>query len=246
MIPKIIHYCWFGGNKKSKRIKKYIKSWRKICPDYEIKEWNEDNFDVNICEYTKQAYENKKWAFVSDYCRFYALEKFGGVYLDTDVELLKPLDEFLISPFAGFETANSVNTGLIMGCYACDDLCKTMLREYNSDKFIIDGKMNLKTVCERVTDLLSKDGLQLNNTTQKVGDYVIYDSTYFNPFDMNTGKINVKKNTVSIHHYAASWCNRKERFRGKIYRMLYRCFGKRFADGVRSRFGKNHNMRESK
>lgn len=238
MIPKKIHYCWFGKNKKSKLIKKCIKSWHKICPDFEIIEWNEDNFDVNVCEYTKQAYENKKWAFVSDYCRFYVLEKFGGIYLDTDVELLKPLDGFLSSPFAGFEKGDSVNTGLIMGCEACDSLCRAMLQEYNSDKFVIDGSLNLKTVCERVTAYLCNYGLELNNTTQKVENYVIYDSTYFNPFDMDTGKINLTENSVSIHHYAASWCSRRSRARGRIYRILCRLFGKKFADRVRGKFGR--------
>ena len=244
MIPKIIHYCWFGNNKKSKLTKKCIDSWCKICPDFEIREWNEENFDVNICEYTKQAYENKKWAFVSDYCRFYVLNKFGGIYLDTDVELLKSPEQFLSSPFMGFETASSVNTGLITGCNVGDSLCKAMLDEYNSDKFIIDGNMNLKTVCERVTDFLQKDGLILNNTTQEVGNYVIYDSSYFNPYDVNTGKTNINDNTVSIHHFAASWCSRNERMRGKIFRMLNKCFGKSFADSVRNKFGKKHDMRE--
>ena len=239
MIPKIIHYCWFGNNKKSKLTKKCIESWSKICPDFEIKEWNEDNFDVNICEYTKQAYENKKWAFVSDYCRFYVLNKFGGIYLDTDVELLKSPEQFLSSPFAGFEYASSVNTGLIMGCNAGDSLCAAMLREYNSDKFVTDdGELNLKTVCERVTEFLTKDGLILDGTTQKIGGYTIFDRTYFNPMDMNTGKINISENTVSIHHYAASWCSKKDLFRGKIYRTLYRCLGKSFAESVRSKFGK--------
>ncbi|MDE5562399.1 MAG: glycosyl transferase [Clostridiales bacterium] len=238
MIPKIIHYCWFGGNKKPKLIKKCIKTWHKFCPDYEIIEWNENNFDVNICEYTRQAYEARKWAFVSDYCRFYALEKMGGIYVDTDVELLKNLDMLLNENFMGFENAHSVATGLIMGCDAGNRMCKTLLDDYNNDRFIIDDKMNLRTVCTRVTDLLVENGLQLEDRTQCVLGYTVYDSSYFNPFDMDTGVIRIKDNTVSIHHYAASWCGKKEKFRGKVYRVLRRIFGKKAAEKLRKIFGR--------
>ena len=238
MIPKIIHYCWFGGNKKPKLIKKCIKSWHKFCPDYEIIEWNESNLDVNVCEYTKQAYDAKKWAFVSDYCRFYVLEKMGGIYVDTDVELLKNIDMLLNGNFMGFEDSHSVATGLIMGCEADDEMCKALLADYNNDKFIIDGQMNLRTVCARVTDLLVEKGLTLEDRTQNVFGYTIYDSSYFNPFDMDTGVIRIQDNTVSVHHYAASWCGKKEKFRGKVYRLLCKIFGKNAAEKMRKVFGR--------
>ena len=126
-MQKTIHYCWFGRGDKPEKIKKCMASWSRICPDYKIVEWNEDNFDINICPYVKQAYEAKKYAFVSDYARFYALNKFGGVYLDTDVELLKDITPLLNSNFLGFESDTSVNSGLIMCAEADNELCKAML-----------------------------------------------------------------------------------------------------------------------
>ena len=116
IIPKVIHYCWFGRNPKSSLIKKCIKSWKEKCPDYEIVEWNETNFDINCCEYVKQAYEQKKWAYVSDYARFYILNKYGGIYVDTDVQFLKPLDDLLSTKFLGFarkDSSNRINNGVI-------------------------------------------------------------------------------------------------------------------------------------
>ena len=143
MTNKTIHYCWFGKNPKSKLILKCIDSWRKHCPDYEIKEWNEENFDVNCCDYVREAYEAKKWAFVSDYCRFYVLYNYGGIYLDTDVELLKPLD-ILSEDFVGFENQNRVNSGLIRGAVSKDLICKLMLDSYANDHFLKqDGSYNL-------------------------------------------------------------------------------------------------------
>lgn len=175
---------------------------------------------------------------MSDYARFYILNKFGGIYLDTDVEIIKPIDEFLKSNFMGFESANSVNTGMIMGCGNNDILCQEMLNEYNSDKFIIDGQLNLRTVCHRVTDIFVKQGLIKEDRTQYVWNYTIYDSSYFNPFDMDNGKIKIKDNTVSIHHYAGSWVSKKEKLRGKIYFVICRIFGKNFAEKVRKIIGR--------
>lgn len=235
MKSKVIHFCWFGRDEKPQIIKRCMESWHKICPDYEIKEWNEDNFDINICTYVKQAYEAKKYAFVSDYARFYILNKFGGVYLDTDVELIKDITPLLVENFTGFESTNSVATGLIMSCAPDDELCKAMLDEYNADSFIKeDGSMNLRTVCERVTDWLVERGLQLNGETQQVAGYAIYAPEYFNPTDMRTGKITITGNTYSIHRYAASWCSKSERIRGKIYKALARVFGVKFAEKVRT------------
>lgn len=233
-LSKTIHYCWFGRGDKPDKIKKCMASWSKICPDYQIIEWNEGNFDINICIYVKQAYEAKKYAFVSDYARFYVLNKFGGVYLDTDVELLKDITPLLEDNFLGFENQTSVNSGLIMASGANDELCKAMLDEYNGDLFIKeDGSLNLRTVCERVTDWFVARGLKLNGETQSVADYKIYAAEYFNPTDMRTGKITITENTYSIHHYAASWCSKAEIRRGKIYRCLARIFGVKFADKIR-------------
>lgn len=237
---KVIHYCWFGRNSKSKLIKRCIKSWHKFCPDYEIKEWNEDNYDVQSCAYTKEAYESKKWAFVSDYARFDILNREGGVYLDVDVELLKSLDPFVEKGnFTAFEWENSVNTGLVMSCQPNDPLCQAMLAEYRQEHFLVDGKENLRTVCVRVTDILKAEGLVAQeDRTQEVMGYTVYDSRYFNPFNPDTGKIELSPETVAIHRYAGSWLSRKARFRGKVYRFLCRVFGKKFAEKTRKRFGK--------
>lgn len=238
MIPKVIHYCWFGKNKKSKLVNKCIKSWQKFCPDYKIVEWNEDNFNINISEYTKEAYNAGKWAFVSDYCRFYVLNTYGGIYMDTDVELIKSIDVFLESNFVGFECDDSVATGLIMGSESHNIMCEKLLEDYNNDRFLINGNMNLRTVCNRVTDLLAENGLILNNSTQKVLGYTVYDSSYFNPVNLNTGRIELLPNTVSIHHYSGSWLDKKSKFRGKIYRFIYRIFGKKIAARMKDKFGR--------
>ena len=238
-IKKTIHYCWFGKGEKPAIIKKCMSSWQKKCQDYAIVEWNENNFDVNICPYVKQAYEAGKYAFVSDYARFFVLNKFGGVYLDTDVELLKDISELLDNNFVGFESDNSVNTGLIMACGANDELCKAMLEEYDGDKFINDdGSFNLRTVCHRVTDWLVQKGLKLDGKTQHIGDYVVYAKDYFNPTDMASGKLVVTRNTYSIHRFAASWVKRSDRIRGKIYSYLVRIFGIKTAEKIRKIIGR--------
>lgn len=235
-MKKTIHYCWFGRNPKSKLILKCIESWKKHCPDYEIKEWNEDNFDVNCCDYVREAYEAKKWAFVSDYCRFYVLYNYGGVYLDTDVELLKSLDG-LERAFVGFENADHCNSGLIRGAEKGDIICKQMLDSYQSDHFIKeDGSMNLITVCIRETDILCTFGLQRTNTLQTVCNTTVYPTEFFNPIDFETGKFHTTSKTVSIHHYAASWESKKSRFRGKAFQFINRYFGKRMARLIRKLF----------
>jgi len=212
MLPKVIHYCWFGKNPKNKLIKKCIKSWEKYCPDFKIIEWNEDNYDVFANAYCKEAYENKMWAFVSDYARHDILYKHGGIYLDTDVELLKPLDDELLSQdFVGFESIKYVNSGLIFGASANNLACKQMLDSYESDRFILsNGCLNKCTVCERMTKILLEQGLVLDNTCQYVNGLKIYDSSYFNPLGVfKDGKI--QEHSYSIHHYNCSWHSRKEK-----------------------------------
>ena len=238
MIPKKIHYCWVGGNSKPPLVKKCIQSWKKYCPDYEIIEWNESNYVISKNIYMKQAYEAKKWAFVSDYCRFYVLYNYGGIYLDTDVELLKPLD-VLSENFVGFENQNRVNSGLIRGAMPGDLVCKLMLDSYASDHFLKqNGSYNLLTVCDRETDILVAHGMKKDNTLQVIEGTTVYPSEYFNPMDMETGKIQPTNKTVSIHHYAASWVGKNDRMRGKIAKWLYRVFGKDTADKIRKLLGR--------
>lgn len=216
-----------------------MSSWAKVCPDFKIVEWNEDNFDVNICPYVKQAYDNKKYAFVSDYARFYVLNKYGGVYLDTDVELIKDITPLLTTNFTGFEKNDSVATGLIMACDKDDELCKAMIEEYDKDSFIRDdGSLNLRTVCHRVTDWFVEKGLKLDGSTQTVAGYVVYQKDYFNPIDMNSGKLSITDNTYSIHRYAASWVKKSDRLRGKIYSWIVRTFGENTAERMRKILGR--------
>ena len=238
MSCKKIHYCWFGGAPFPEIVIKCMESWKRFCPDYEIIEWNESNFDVHCCKYVEQAYEAKKWAFVSDYCRFFVLYNYGGIYLDTDVELLKSLDG-LPQNFVGFENKSTCNSGLIRGATAGDDICGKMLNSYNNDTFVLeDGKLNLKTVCERETAILAQYGLSLDGTEQFILNTKIFPQEYFCPFNYLTGKTITTKNTYSIHHYSYSWRNSKESFRGKVYKILYKIFGEDFAEKIRKKFGK--------
>lgn len=213
MIPKTIHYCWFGGNPKSKLIKKCIKSWKKYCPDYEIIEWNESNFDINCCPYVKEAYEAKKWAFLTDYARLWIVYNYGGIYLDTDVELVSKLDTFLkYDGYFGFESDSYVNTGLGFGAAAGNKIVKTMLDDYDGLHFLNDdGTYDLTTCPVRNTDSLMKVGLVRNNSFQLIDNNAFFASEVFNPIDYITKKKSITNNTVSIHWYNASWQTKEQR-----------------------------------
>lgn len=219
IIPKKIHYCWFGRNKKSKLIRKCIASWKKQCPDYEIIEWNEDNFDINICEYVKEAYKQKKWAFVSDYVRFYALKKYGGIYMDTDVQLLKPIDELLGTKFVGFAHDDVVATGLIMATTKDDWLCRRIVEEMNNEQFEWQDPLQMFSIGKRTTGIFVEKGLVLNGQLQTVDDYTVYPDYYFNPTKGDM-RAKVDERAFSIHHYAASWFPKGARFRNTIKRFL--------------------------
>ena len=207
MIPKIIHYCWFGRGSKNELATKCIESWKKFLPDYEIKEWNEDNFDVNLYPYAKEALENRKFAFVTDVVRLYALYTEGGVYMDTDVEVLKTYNPFLHHEmFSGFETNNYVPTGM-MAAEKGSIWAKELLEQYNDRHFVLeDGSFDLTTNTSVITEYMKFKGLLLNNKYQDFpGLCTMYPSEYFCPKDHTTGKIKCTKNTVCIHHFAGSW-----------------------------------------
>ena len=189
MIPKVIHYCWFGGKEMPKLAKKCIKSWKKYCPDYELKLWNEETFDINSNPYVKEAYENKKFAFVTDYVRLFALYNYGGVYMDTDVEVLKSIDEFLENAaFTGFESSNYVPTG-IMASEKKLPIIKSLLDYYTDRHFVnTDGSFDITTNTKTITKILSDKGLILNNSYQKVEEFTLYPSDYFCPIDWRTNK----------------------------------------------------------
>lgn len=206
MIPKIIHYCWFGGKPLPQMALNCIESWKKYCPDYEIKEWNESNFDINELQYTKEAYEAKKYAFVADVARLKALYKFGGIYMDTDMELLKNIDDLLDNKsFIGFESPEYVNSA-IFGCEMKSDLVKQILNYYNNHKFILkNNQQNTTTIVKIITNTLVERNLKLNGELQKIDDCVVFPTDYFYPKSLETNTIKFTDNTYAIHHYDGSW-----------------------------------------
>lgn len=220
IIPKKIHYFWFGYNRKPAIIKKCIKSWRKYLPDYEIIEWNESNFDVNQCDYTKEAYSAKKWAYVSDYARFKVLYEYGGIYLDTDVEILRSIDELLTSKFMGFAREDLVATGLIMASMQNDWFCGEILKTYENEHFVLEkDPLKMYSIGKRTAKILEKHGLVYNGKVQKVVDYTIYPDYYFNS---TNGDIFSKPDprAYTIHHYAATWFSPKDRLKNTIKKII--------------------------
>ena len=227
MIPKTIHYCWFGPASKSDLILKCINSWKKYCPDYEIVEWNEDNFDISVNSYVQEAYEAGKWAFVSDYARLWIVYHCGGIYLDTDVELLKPLDEFCRHPaFFAFENERCVATGLGFGACKGHPVVKALLDDYEGVCFIDKNGRFDDTPCPvRNTAVLTKLGLCANNQYQEFLDTAVYPSEYFCPKKGEGEDVVLTEKTVGIHHYIASWYSEEQRKRTEKYRELVRKYG---------------------
>ena len=205
MIPKIIHYCWFGRNPLPAQAKKCISSWRKYCPDYQIIEWNEDNFDVNANLYTRQAYENRKWAFVTDVVRLHALAEYGGIYMDTDVEVIKPLDHFITEKgFSGFEDEEKIPTG-IMAAEKDHPLIRKLLAYYEDRPFVVNGEPDLTTNVEIITGMLLKEGFVGNDRYQVIDDFAFYPHDVFCPKEIGSMKIHLTPNSHTIHHFAGSW-----------------------------------------
>lgn len=240
-IPKVIHYCWFGGKPMSALQKKCLKSWQKCAPEYELKLWNEENTDLQSCDYVREAYEAGKYAFVSDYIRFKILYEQGGIYLDTDVELVRPLRELQQSGcFMACEEPGIVAPGLIIGAPAGDPLMKELLDGYTSKHFLLeDGMTDLTTVVDYATGILQKHGLQDLDEVQVRDGVTIYPPRYFCPRSMTTGKVEITKDTFSIHHYAASWETPANRFRGRVYRSMRRFLGEKTAEKIRGLIGRN-------
>lgn len=231
MIPKTIHYCWFGGNPLPELAQKCIASWKKYCPDYEIIEWNESNFDIQSCAYASEAATAKKWAFVSDYARFKIIYDHGGVYFDTDVELLKPLNEILDK--GGFMAIESYPTskqpernfgvapGLGLAAVAGDPLYLDLIDKYHALHFLNeDGSQNQKTIVEYTTEYLKTRGLVEENCIQCIAGNYIYPKEYFCPMDDIEGTIEITDKTYSIHHYSASWLSDEEKMQVRVARNL--------------------------
>ena len=229
MIPKTIHYCWFGRGKKPKLAQKSISSWKKFCQGFEIVEWNEDNFDVAQNQYLKNCYERKAWAFLSDYARLLVLEKHGGIYLDTDVEIVRPIDDLLeFDAFFGFETNERVNTGQGFGAIPNHPAVKAMTKIYQG--LFPDANGNFLDVsCPGLnTQALLPYGLRLDGSRQTVLGAEILPSDFFCPYDDQTGKLNVTDNTYGIHWYGKSWFRKRDVLRNKLTRPLHRLFGTDF------------------
>ena len=221
MIPKVINYCWFGRNPLPESAIKCINSWKKFLPDYEIKEWNEDNFDVNIIPYTQEAYASKKYAFVSDYARFWILYNYGGLYFDTDVEIIKSIDDIVErGPFMGVEVEATsrgntplVAPGLGLGVNPGLGLYQEILDLYNDMHYLLpNGMTSTETVVTITTELLCKKGLQNTPEVQCVDGVWIYPKEYFCPKSYDTGALNLTEKTYSIHQYTGSWLSEEARF----------------------------------
>ena len=239
MIPKIIHYCWFGGNPLPESAKKCIASWRKFLPDYEIKEWNESNFDVNIIPYTAEAYKAKKYAFVSDYARFWILYKYGGLYFDTDVEVIKNMDDIIAKgAFMGLEKKQAgatpncigvapglglgVNPGLGLGVNPGLGLYKELLDVYD-DKHLFSafGKIG-ETIVGITSKIMQKKGIKRQSDGfLHCGEITIYPEEYFCPKNYYTGELTITPNTCAIHHYTATWHKNTTNIWAKLMNRLH-------------------------
>jgi hypothetical protein len=223
MIPKIIHYCWFGCGEKPAKSLECIASWKKYCPDYEILEWNDNNFSLEECPmYVKDAREAEKYAFVTDYVRLKVLYDRGGFYMDTDVELLKSLDIFCQDQgVIGFENNNFVNSGQMLAAESGHPILEEMMACYKGiDFWKPDGKMYLLG-CPRVnTDVLVRHGLEKNGREQTVAGFHVYPADWFNPLDSVTGELQKTDNTVSIHWYSMSWISPARQLRVKVLRRI--------------------------
>lgn len=217
-IPRKIHYCWFGKKDIPEHLKRYMDTWIKMCPDYEIICWNENNYDISKNRYMREAYECKKWGFVPDYARLDIIYNEGGIYLDTDVELLTPLDKVLNNEmFCGFQCNYQVNLGSGFGAVKHNDLIKELRDYYDNFSFIQDdGKMNLTTCYEYQHGILEKFGFSLENKYQDIKGHVVYPSEVLAP---TIGiKEHITDKTLSIHHLEYSWASEKEKQAWNIFK----------------------------
>lgn len=258
MIPKKIHYCWFGDGEKSELVKKCIASWKQFCPDCEIIEWNESNYDLTKNQYMYEAYQAKRWGFVPDYARLDIIYEHGGIYLDTDVEMIRSFDDlFEQNGYMGFESATdakqtefSVNGGQGFAAPPKNELIRQMRDIYDGLHFINeDGSHNLQPSPYFNTLVLKQNGLVPNNTLQVIDGITIYPSEYFCPVNWKTHKREITENTHSIHHFDASWVSASEKKKRKRQRMLDQIvhfpnrviraiLGQRRYDQFKSKFGR--------
>lgn len=239
MIPKIIHYCWFGDKSLGESEFACIETWKKMLPDYRIFEWNEKNFSLeNTCEYVKQAYSEKKWAFVSDYVRMAVLYKYGGIYLDTDVEVIRSFNPLLDeNAFICSESLYSMCTATI-GAKKHADIILEFLRLYNNRSFVVNGKIDYSPNSKLLFNYLhDKYGYISNNNICNINKKItIYPSCYFSPLNCYTMKEFRTSNTYSIHRYSATWKNKHQKFKDKLLVLLTRIIGENGRDFLKKLF----------
>jgi len=225
VIPKKIHYCWFGRGTLPPLAVRCLESWKKFLPEYELCRWDEDSFDILQNQYVAEAYAHKKYAFVSDYVRLWALKKFGGIYMDTDVEVLKNLDDFLAFPaFTGFESATSPVTGII-GSERGGAWVSALLKDYEKRHFVrADGSLDLTTNTQTISDYTVRVlGVRPDGSRQVVPRVVaVFPVDYFCPNDPATGRTRLTKNSVCIHHFSSSWQPRSVQILSKTKKNLMR------------------------
>ena len=231
-MQKILHYVWLGHGPKGEKFEQCLNSWKKFCPDYEIKEWNEDNFDFSDCEFAVQAYDAKKYAFVSDYIRIRVLQQYGGIYLDTDVEIVKNIDEITEhNTVIGFENGGYLESNFIAS--EKNQLWQQkMIDFYHSNNFLNGKKQNSLPNTLLLTTVFKKHyGLKLKNKYQNLkDDVIVYPSSYFSPKDLHTHKINLTENTYSIHHFDATWTDKKFSAQQKFLKFIKKIFGNKIFD----------------
>lgn len=227
MIPKIIHYCWFGGNEKPREITDCIESWKRFLPDWRIIEWTEDNYDVYKYRYTADAYKLKKWAFVSDMARLDVLYRYGGIYLDVDVEFLKPLPEEYLEydGFCGFEHTATIAPGLIFGIKKEHPFIKEILDSYANECFRIQNDGIYKTINTRITEMMVEKGLVKNNEYQVVDGIAVFPCEYFCGYDTDIREPEITEKTICWHRYLGSW--NKKLFKTRVQGVLKSVIGKK-------------------
>ncbi len=229
-IPKIIHYCWFGGNQLPEETIQYMESWKKFCPDFKIKEWNENNFDIHCCKFVEEAYTAKKWAFVSDYVRFYAMYKEGGVYIETDCEVVKPIDE-LLEYGAFFGRAGDDMTLSMCGTEKGHPVAAAFLKRYNSKRFINqDGQFDMTAINKELYNILCEQfGLEDRDEFQVLdGNTAIYPEEYFFSYDYETGLFHKSPKLYVIHYGEGSWLDEITKRQLKCQHEAVKKFGARF------------------
>ena len=234
-IPKIIHYCWFGKNEKNELINKCIESWKKNMPEYQIIEWNESNFDLECNNYVKEAYEKEKYAFVSDFARLKIIYDNGGIYLDTDVEILKNFSDLLSNKgYLAFENDKNINTGVGFAANKGNMVIGKIMHSYDNIHFIDkNGNMDLLPCTVRNMKVLSQMGLRYSDEIQEFYEFYIYPPKYFCGFDLDNTCYNIQKETFTVHHYDGSWVGKRKKIKSIIKRKVCGILGKNRVKKIR-------------